>query len=353
MKNMGLAPAFEQNNIPVVLTSDNRYAPYAGVFIQSLIDYACPEKNYDIIIFEWDITPENKRLLLMLGDKEPNISIRFYNQIGVFDTIDIGMIEEGLPAEVYYCKLLAPHILPQYPKLLVVDSDMLLKRDIAELFETDIAPYPLGATLDITWHGWYQSNYWFSKADMGLRDYFRTTLTMKDPLQYANTGVMLFDSEKYRRELSAETVFRTAQSTKFLCADQDVINLLMEGKIKFLDLAWNTLLPVNHTIPEGIAQAPEEGRLAYQRAYEQPYLLHWAAKPKPWVCPDVVFGSEWWAVAQRTPFVGHIIARMIDALGARKQRYMDQYGQNVEAWDPAPKNIERKSYEARCIPVVR
>lgn len=350
MENMGLAPAFGQNNIPVVLSANNLYAPYAGVFIQSLIDHACPEKNYDIIIFERDISPENKRLLLMLRDKEENISIRFYNPFSIFDMIDISSIEVAdFPAEVY-CKILAPHILPQYPKLLVVDSDTLLQRDISKLFEMDIAPYPMGAALDITWHGCYKSNFVFSRADMGLQDYCRSTLTMKDPLQYVNTGVLLFDSEKYRRELSLETVLHTAQG-EMLFPEQDVLNLLMEGKIKFLNPAWNTLLPINHTISEAIARAPEEGRLAHQKAYEQPYLLHWAAKPKPWVCPDVVLGYEWWAVAQKTPFVGHIIARMFDALEARRQRYMDKYGQNVDAWDPAPEIIKRKPYEARCAPV--
>lgn len=352
MENMGLAPAFGQNNIPVILSANNLYAPYTGVFIQSLIDYACPEKNYDIIIFERDISPENKRLLLMLGDKNPNISIRFYNLFSIFNTIDIGWIETDMPAEVY-CKILAPYILPQYPKLLGVDIDTLLKRDISELFEMDIAPHPMGAMLDITWHGCYQSNYVFSKIDVGLQDYCRNTLTMKNPLQYVNGGVLLFDSERYRRELSIETILRTAQSKRFFLAEQDVLNLLMEGKIKFLDLAWNTLLPVNHTISDAIARAPEEGRLAHQKAYEQPYLLHWAAKPKPWVCPDVVLGYEWWAVAQKTPFVGHIIARMFDALEARRQRYMDKYGQNVDAWDPAPEIIKRKPYEARCAPVGR
>lgn len=35
-----LQPYFEENNIPVVLASSDLYAPYAGVFIQSLIDHA-------------------------------------------------------------------------------------------------------------------------------------------------------------------------------------------------------------------------------------------------------------------------------------------------------------------------
>ena len=44
-----LEPAFDENNIPVIVAASNQYAPYAGVFIQSLINHASREKNYDII----------------------------------------------------------------------------------------------------------------------------------------------------------------------------------------------------------------------------------------------------------------------------------------------------------------
>ena len=42
-----------------------------------------------------------------------------------------------------------------------------------------------------------------------------------------------------------------------------------------------------------------------------------------------------------TPFMGHIIARMIDELEVRREYYANKYGKQVAAWEPAPQNIER------------
>lgn len=75
---------------------------------------------------------------------------------------------------------------------------------------------------------------------------------------------------------------------------------------------------------------------------EHPYMLHWACKPKPWVCPDVPYGNEWWQTALRTPFIGHIIARMSDQQAKRRAYYKKRYGkEDVDIWDPSPKGIDR------------
>lgn len=75
-QSSGLLPAYSENNVPVIIACSNYYAPYAGVFIQSLADHATPEHNYDIIIMEREISQENKRLLSSLNKDRKNISIR-------------------------------------------------------------------------------------------------------------------------------------------------------------------------------------------------------------------------------------------------------------------------------------
>lgn len=38
----------------------------------------------------------------------------------------------------------------------------------------------------------------------------------------------------------------------------------------------------------------------------------------------------------RTPFTGHIIARMFDALQTRREYYQNKYGKEVAVWNPVP-----------------
>ena len=336
----GLLPAFEYNNIPVVLSVNNLFVPYAGVFIQSVLDHASAEKNYDIIILERDISVPNKQLLKQFEQGCANISIRFYDPSHILENIDISRMEtEHYPVEVYY-KILAPYMFRNYPKLVVTDVDTLLKRDIAELYEIDLAGYCLGAILDVTREGQYRQNYTLLNK-VALQDYYKDTLTMKEPCRYINSGVLVIDVNKYCDYLDVQTIFDTAASKDFLLPDQDVLNLLFEGQIKFLDIAWNLQLVMNERTKIAIDLGSQEMQDAYRRACDFPALLHWNGKPKPWVCPDVLLGHEWWSVAVRTPFLGHITVRMMDALETRRQYYKERYGAAVNVWDPEPKGVAR------------
>ena len=88
MNEISLKPAFTENNIPVVITASNQYAPYAGVFIQSLINHAADNNNYDIIVLEREISDSNKSLLKLLINEHSNISIRFHNPSVFFESLD-------------------------------------------------------------------------------------------------------------------------------------------------------------------------------------------------------------------------------------------------------------------------
>jgi len=340
--NHELSPAFEENNVPVVVSANNLYVPYAGVFIQSLIDHSNADRNYDVIILGRDISEPNKRLLQSLTQGAKNISIRFSDPSGLFEEIDPAAVEtKQYPVEVYY-KILAPFMLRHYLRIVVVDLDTFLKRDIAELFDADVEGFCLGAVRDAVWHGYYMSNYAFTSQKVPTQAYCADVLPMENPLNYVNSGVLVFDCEKYRSSLNVQTILQTAQRALYQCPDQDVLNLLMEGQIKFLDPAWNAFVPVNPHVAHGLSHAPDETKQAWEQAYEAPFLLHWAAKPKPWVCPDVEYGHEWWAAALKTPFVGEIIARMIDELHSRREYYRNKYGKTVAAWEPIPRNIVRE-----------
>ena len=293
------------------------------------------KKNYDIIILEREISNENKLALKGYERGKKNVSIRFCQPTDLFSGINIKSMELNYPLEVYF-KILAPFVLRNYRKLVVLDSDTILKRDIADLFETDLDGFSVGAVTDIVWHGFYRNDINLA-CNGNIKEYCRNILTMKNPFHYVNSGVLLFDAEKYRQELSVEKILDTAKSAPFEIADQDILNLLMEERIMQIDPAWNVYLPVNPAVCGAIEIAPVQDRERFEKAYDQPYLLHWAAKPKPWEWPDVICGGDWWQVAMETPFVGGIIARMIDYMIHRNEYYANnKYNRVPELWSMNP-----------------
>lgn len=337
------SPAFERNNVPVGIASSNLFAPYAGVFIQSLLDHASEEYNYDIIIFESEISKENKRLLRSFATGHANISIRFYDLNPYFasSNLNSGNDVRFFPIDVL-CRIIAPHILNYSGRFITVDIDTLLKTDIARLINEDLEGFSVGGVCDVPINGMYLCDHISFSKDIKVRDYFQNVCGLDDLKSYVNAGLLLFDCDKYIQELDIETILNTARQGKYIWLDQDILNFLMKGRIKLLDFAWNVEVQSN---PRNVQLFDAGSKLfggACEQAYENPYLLHWAGRPKPWVCPDVPWGAEWWQTALRTPFVGHIISRMMCEQEKRRQYYKKRYGkEDVDVWDPTPKGIDR------------
>ena len=331
-------PAFEQNNIPVVIAANNMYAPYAGVFIRSLLDHASEDNNYDIIIFQRDISNENQRLIKSLAAGYTNVSIRFYDPSPLFVSFHYEDEHRHFPLEVYY-RIIAPHILNYPGRIITVDVDTLLKTDIARLMDEDLGGCSVGGVCDAVISGMYLCDHTLFRNNIKVRDYYQNVCGLDDLKSYVNGGLLLFDRDKYVRELDIEAILSSAQQGKYLYEEQDTLNVLMKGKIKILNFAWNVgVRSTPHIIKLFDAAVKLYGE-ACEQAYEDPYLIHWVAKPKPWVCPDVPWGGEWWQTALRTPFVGHIIARMMDELEKRRIYFRNRYGKETDVWDPSPKGI--------------
>ncbi|MBC5717638.1 DUF4422 domain-containing protein [Flintibacter faecis] len=349
-----LLPAFKENNVPVVISSSNYFVPYASVFIKSVINNSASINNYDIIIFEHDITDDNKRLMKKMAEGYTNVSIRFYNAQPLLKNVDL-FVNSANQSIVAYYRLLAPYILKHYDKAIVMDCDIVAKTDIAKLYAIDVKDYCMAAALDVVWQGWYN-------GDKEIQKYCKKILTLSNPYEYVNTGVVLFNLEKCRKTICKEELLKIAQSHKFIVQEQDVLNLVFDGKIKFIDIAWNMYAMVAPNIKDTIDSfAPIAAKRDYHDAHERPFLLHWAAQPKPWVFPEMDYGYEWWKVAIHTPFFGTIISRMVDTklgqlhpavydLQCRAGIFDTRSGARKLADKLLPKGTRRREFAKKILP---
>ena len=107
-----------------------------------------------------------------------------------------------------------------------------------------------------------------------------------------NGGVIVFDCERCRcnnitARLFAETV---RLKDKILWADQDIFNLVFEGKIKLLPEKYNALRSVY-----------ENERQDDVSVVESWYIIHYNGKEKPWNASPY-FKSYFWEYAEKTDF---------------------------------------------------
>lgn len=299
-----LAPAYSGDSIVVILSSSDLFSPYLGVCIKSIINTTSQCNNYDIIVFERGISQNNKDKILRLSAKSSNISIRFFNIASNMRSINFFVNSTRISQETYY-GLLIPWFLPDYKKAIIMDCDMIVKQDLAELYHENLESYVAGGVRDVILQGWLNDSH------NDTSEYYFDVLNAKDPFTYVNGGMLLLDFEKYRKTVSQELVLHYINNYKFRVVDQDIFNLLLEGKVRDLDAKWNHMIRVNGAISSAIDNAPYKSQEKYYNAKKDPGIIHYASENKPWKNPDLEFADEFWKVARETPFYESILSRMV------------------------------------------
>lgn len=284
----------EADVIPVVFAANNSFAGPLSVAMQSVIDTACADRKYAIVILESDLTEQNKELLRRQTEEKPNIQLWFYNACALVDGYDL-KAHNHISIETFY-RFLIQEIMPDCEKAIYLDGDLIVKQDLARLYDTDITGYSFAAVRDVDFIG--QMNGEVAHA----KEYAKNRLRLKDPYAYAQAGVLLLNLSEMRRQYSMQGWLKRA-SKNYRYSDQDVLNKYCQGKIYDLDQRWNTVFDCDfNRIRTTVRMAPEELYKAYLNARKDPYIIHYAGFQKPWKHLPADYQDEFWSVAKRTPF---------------------------------------------------
>jgi len=257
---------FIENAIPVVLCSNDDFAPYLAVMLQSLLDKTNPQKKYHFIIFNRDFSLKTKECLFNQTSKFPNCAIDFINVSCALD--EIPLVSVGHISVDTYSRLLIPYWLDKYPKVIYLDSDMIAKTDIADLYDLDISPFCMGAVIGSLGTFVKNKNY---DAHLTLGVF----ANLENWSRYFNSGVLVFDTERFRKKISCADLFRFAiyytNRYKKRFNDQDVLNLIIKDDYFVLPPRWN------------YTWYPQGEEKNYRTAKSDTKILHFASPVKPWV----------------------------------------------------------------------
>lgn len=303
-----IEPAFKNNYSVIAVSSSSAYAPYLSVYLQAITEHAS-EHNYDIIVFECDITDEDKNIIQKMYARD-NISIRFLNLKSIATTIDV-KIEKG----VHYRKectfrLYAPRLLRNYAKIIFTDIDLLFLADVKDLYQLDMNGYLLAACKDF-----------IMAAHCGLtwgrpwKEYLTDTLKLKDTASYFNTGVMLIDIKKINKHNYMQRCLELLADNEYRCLEQDALNLVLQDNIKYLDGAWNVpTLQKQMKDWKFLEAMPFTDLRLYEKLRKKPKVVHYAAHRKPWLYPDEEMAELWWSYARKTPFYERILLKTLSTV---------------------------------------
>ena len=265
--------------IPIFFTIDDSYAPFLAVALCSAVKNSDKDRLYHTIVLHEGVSDENKKKLEMLSSD--NFKIEVIPMKNNFDALDDRM-SNRLRCDYFtltiYFRLFIPAMFPQYDKAVYIDSDVVVADDIAKLFDIDIGDNFIGACNDL------------SIADVPpLVAYTENAVGVKAH-EYINSGVLLMNLKKLREEKFEEHFLNLLNTYHFdsIAPDQDYINAILNGKIYYLDKAFDAM--PNNARPE----------------CETPVIIHYNLFEKPWCYDGIQYENIFWNYAELSGFIKEI-----------------------------------------------
>lgn len=175
-------------------------------------------------------------------------------------------------------------VIPQYrSRVLYLDGDTLIRQDITELLNLPLHGNVIGAAICPTHLSWWHKSksrwrpgHRRNKTVVDQRLKHLDAATLED---YVNSGVMLVDADQLHRLKFSTTFADITGAAQMRWHDQDHINVTLKGHIQIIDSKynsiWGNLTLLNSVMPQSV-------RYSQQAAINDPVIVHFAGKQKPW-----------------------------------------------------------------------
>lgn len=290
----------ERPVVPVVLAADNGYVPMLTTTLLSMVENASSDYNYDVVVFQKDIDWRRQDLVRKFFSEYSNVSVRFLNVRRVIDGYDLRTNNDHISIETYY-RFLIQELLPFYDKVLYLDSDLIVRGDVSELFKVELGDNLIGAVRDIDFTGNLNMN------DGERMEYARDILEMGNPYDYFQAGVLLLNTAELRKLKSVSEWMSIVSGSEYIYDDQDVLNKYCDGRVTFLDDVWNVMIDCDNRVSRVFSFAPSDQFDSYHAAATNPLIVHYAGYEKPWKMALCDQGTLYWSYARRTPFYEELL----------------------------------------------
>lgn len=192
-----------------------------------------------------------------------------------------------------------PNALPELDRVLYLDADVIVLRDIAELYRSDLGGKAVGGVADL---GMYiRTRRGKIHGDPRCADYFKGLGLDLQQSDYVNSGVLVMDLRALRDlNFSAKALaFSNEHGTRLITMDQCLTNVILAGRIARLDPRWNAFGHVMNQ-PRHHHYLSRRLQPGLRLQENDPWLVHYTGGNKPWNSADVWRADDWWVHARNS-----------------------------------------------------
>lgn len=203
---------------------DGHYSVWVGTVMQSIIEHTDSRVCFHIL-YDETLSTDNKYKLEMVAHNGSS-KIEFHK----IDEDDFSAVKDQMSrftiGTMFRCSL--PGLLPDLNRIIYLDADLFVNRDIKELWDVDIREYCLAGVVD---------------EGVAVHNYPRILNKYPEIKKesYFNAGVLYMNLKKIREfgNLKKLVLDFLIENPEADLPDQDALNVLFHNKVLYLDGSWN------------------------------------------------------------------------------------------------------------------
>jgi len=269
----------------ICFATNDRYAPHAATLITSIMENKSSEDELSFHFFSDQTT-------LAIQNVFREMSQKLDFQLTIYEISDDQFADLPVFAgsRTAYFRLAMHRMLPKsLNKILYLDCDMIVMTSLKELYTVNI------------------SGYYAAVVASALRV---PHLSVDYP--YFNSGMILFNLEKYRNENMENHAiqFGCEHHGLLWCADQEILNYIFKGNVVYMPLKWNMMLYKERFEAHwlwGFEKYPYTDEELHE-AETSPSIIHYVTVRKPWLADsDHPHREIYWEYARKAPFYEQIL----------------------------------------------
>ena len=252
-----------KDNIHIVFCIDKNYVQHCAVTITSIFSNTTAS-NISISIVYSNINNKSKlKLESYIKEYTSNVKFILINE----NNLKRFPVSDHITLASYYRIFLADLLAPEIKKVLFLDCDLIVKKDILELWNIDVSNYSHAAALE-------------NGVDIAHKD----SIGIKEDFHYFNAGVMLINLEYWRSNNVSEKAveYINRNTNKIQLWDQDILNFILQSQWIVINSTWNAtwivfMSPVwaNYNFTKLKCQELKDISL-------DPSIIHFTGSEKPW-----------------------------------------------------------------------
>ncbi|WP_411330853.1 glycosyltransferase family 8 protein [Desulfovibrio desulfuricans] len=266
--------------VNIVFICDENYVIPTYVSIYSLVKNMDVNKKYNIFVVTNNLSKVSSSLFM--GITCANVDITIVCCSNKFDEFKINKKDFHVSTSAIL-KFELPQLLNTIDKVLYIDGDVIVQKDISEFFFTDIRDSYAGVIKDM-------------KPILKYRPSVLTKLGIETHDGYFNSGVLLLNLKKMREDNITEMLFEYRKNGLNFFMDQDALNVVFGNKVKYFDLYFNTLMTLFEEFSIGqikLYYGISDSSKSVFDIIKKSYIIHFASKNKPWNFDNKKFDGIW------------------------------------------------------------